>query len=90
MRSGSINIAGIDLEIAEEGTGAPVLMLHGAGGFDARQPVNALFSEAPAADLSLASRVWKIRTALIGSTASTISLTSIWSCSTSSSFRLSI
>ena len=45
MRSGSINVAGIDLEIAEEGTGAPVLMLHGAGGFDTRQPVNALISE---------------------------------------------
>jgi pimeloyl-ACP methyl ester carboxylesterase len=45
VRSGSINIAGIDLEIAEEGTGAPVLMLHGAGGFDTRQPINALISE---------------------------------------------
>jgi pimeloyl-ACP methyl ester carboxylesterase len=45
VRSGSINVAGIDLEIAEAGTGAPVLMLHGAGGFDARQPVNALLSQ---------------------------------------------
>lgn len=45
MRSGSISIAGIDLEIAEEGAGAPILMLHGAGGFDVRQPVNALLSQ---------------------------------------------
>jgi len=45
VQSGSINVAGINLEIAEAGTGAPVLMLHGAGGFDVRQPVNALLSQ---------------------------------------------
>ena len=37
-----IAVAGIDLELSEIGAGAPVLMLHGAGGFDPRQPVNAL------------------------------------------------
>jgi pimeloyl-ACP methyl ester carboxylesterase len=43
--SGSINVAGIDLELAEQGSGAPLLMLHGAGGFDQRQPVNALLAK---------------------------------------------
>lgn len=45
MPSGSINVAGIDLELAEQGSGAPLLMLHGAGGFDQRQPVNALLAK---------------------------------------------
>ena len=45
MRSDSINVAGIELEIAEHGTGPPVLMLHGAGGFDRCQPINALISK---------------------------------------------
>jgi pimeloyl-ACP methyl ester carboxylesterase len=45
VRSGSINVAGIDLEIAEAGSGAPVVMLHGAGGFDVRQPVNGLLAQ---------------------------------------------
>jgi pimeloyl-ACP methyl ester carboxylesterase len=45
VRSDSINVAGIELEIAEQGTGAPVLMLHGAGGFDRCQPINALISK---------------------------------------------
>jgi pimeloyl-ACP methyl ester carboxylesterase len=45
VQSGSINVAGIELEIAEQGAGAPVLMLHGAGGFDRCQPVNAFISK---------------------------------------------
>ena len=44
MTSGMITVAGIDLELAEIGTGPPLLMLHGAGGFDPRQPVNALLA----------------------------------------------
>jgi pimeloyl-ACP methyl ester carboxylesterase len=44
VRSGSINVAGIDLEIAEAGSGAPILMLHGAGGFQVGQPVNNLLA----------------------------------------------
>jgi hypothetical protein len=32
VRSGFINVAGIDLEFAEQGSGEPLLMLHGAGG----------------------------------------------------------
>ncbi len=38
-------VAGIDLELTEIGSGAPLLMLHGAGGFDPRQPVNALLAK---------------------------------------------
>jgi pimeloyl-ACP methyl ester carboxylesterase len=45
VRIGSINVAGIDLEIAEQGSGAPVLMLHGASGSDQRQPINALLGK---------------------------------------------
>jgi len=45
MSSRVITIAGIELELAEDGAGAPLLMLHGAGGFDARHPVNALLSK---------------------------------------------
>ena len=44
MSGGMISVAGIDLELTETGTGAPLLMLHGAGGFDLRQPVNALLA----------------------------------------------
>ncbi|MGB7102568.1 MAG: alpha/beta hydrolase [Xanthobacteraceae bacterium] len=44
MTSGMITVAGIDLELTEIGTGPPLLMLHGAGGFDPRQPVNALLA----------------------------------------------
>ena len=44
MSTGMINVAGIDLELTEIGSGPPLLMLHGAGGFDARQPVNALLA----------------------------------------------
>jgi pimeloyl-ACP methyl ester carboxylesterase len=40
----SIAIAGIDLELTEMGAGAPLLLLHGAGGFDPRHPVNALLA----------------------------------------------
>ena len=63
MRSGSINVAGIDLEIAEAGTGAPVLMLHGAGGFRRASAGERAHIAAPAIDLSIASRFWKVRTA---------------------------
>src|ERR1700685_3729696 len=45
VRSGSINVAGIDLEITEQGSGAPVLMLHGASGSDQRQPINAILGK---------------------------------------------
>lgn len=45
MRSGSIKVAGIDLEVTEEGSGRPLLMLHGAGGFHPQQPVNALLAK---------------------------------------------
>jgi pimeloyl-ACP methyl ester carboxylesterase len=45
VRSGSINVAGIDLEIADGGIGSPLLMLHGASGFECRQPINALMSK---------------------------------------------
>jgi pimeloyl-ACP methyl ester carboxylesterase len=45
VRSGSINVAGIDLEIAEQGSGAPILMLHGASGSDPRQPINAFLGK---------------------------------------------
>jgi pimeloyl-ACP methyl ester carboxylesterase len=44
IKSGTIAVAGIDLELTEIGSGAPLLMLHGAGGFDARQPVNTLLA----------------------------------------------
>jgi pimeloyl-ACP methyl ester carboxylesterase len=44
VRSGFINVAGIDLEFAEQGSGEPLLMLHGAGGFDPGHPVNALLA----------------------------------------------
>jgi pimeloyl-ACP methyl ester carboxylesterase len=44
VTSGMITVAGIDLELTEIGTGAPLLMLHGAGGFDPKQPVNALLA----------------------------------------------
>jgi pimeloyl-ACP methyl ester carboxylesterase len=44
MSTGMINVAGIDLELTEIGSGPPLLMLHGAGGFDARQSVNALLA----------------------------------------------
>jgi pimeloyl-ACP methyl ester carboxylesterase len=45
VRSGFINVAGIDLELAEQGAGAPLLMLHGGGGFDQQQPLNALLAK---------------------------------------------
>ncbi len=49
MRSGFINVAGIYLEFAEQGSGEPLLMLHGAGGLDRAHPVNAvLVLSAPA------------------------------------------
>jgi pimeloyl-ACP methyl ester carboxylesterase len=41
----TVSVAGIDLELTEFGTGAPLLMLHGAGGFDPRHSVNALLAE---------------------------------------------
>lgn len=44
MSSRMVTVAGIELELAEAGTGPPLLMLHGAGGFDRRQPVNALLA----------------------------------------------
>lgn len=44
MKKANHSVAGIDLELAEAGTGAPLLMLHGGGGFDAGQPVNALLA----------------------------------------------
>ena len=44
MSSRMVTVAGIELELAEDGAGPPLLMLHGAGGFDARQPVNALLA----------------------------------------------
>jgi pimeloyl-ACP methyl ester carboxylesterase len=44
MSSGMIAVAGINLELTDLGAGAPLLMLHGAGGFDPRQPVNALLA----------------------------------------------
>jgi pimeloyl-ACP methyl ester carboxylesterase len=40
-----IAVAGIDLELTEIGAGAPLLMLHGAGGFDPRHPINALLAK---------------------------------------------
>ncbi len=40
-----INVAGIDLELTEIGSGAPLLMLHDAGGFDPRAPVNAILAQ---------------------------------------------
>jgi pimeloyl-ACP methyl ester carboxylesterase len=46
MSSGTIAVAGIDLECSEFGAGSPLLMLHGAGGFDPQQPVNALLAKA--------------------------------------------
>jgi len=44
MSSRMVTVAGIELELAEDGAGPPLLMLHGAGGFDPRQPVNALLA----------------------------------------------
>lgn len=38
-------VAGIELDIAEFGSGAPLLMLHGAGGFNSHHPVNALLAK---------------------------------------------
>jgi pimeloyl-ACP methyl ester carboxylesterase len=46
MSRGTIAVAGIDVELSEFGAGAPLLMLHGAGGFDPGQPVNALLAKA--------------------------------------------
>jgi pimeloyl-ACP methyl ester carboxylesterase len=40
-----MTVAGIELELTEIGSGAALLMLHGAGGFDPRQPVNALLAK---------------------------------------------
>ena len=60
MRSGSINVAGIDLEIAEEGEGSPLLMLHGAGGFDHRRLDQFIARKAASTHLPVASRLWKI------------------------------
>jgi pimeloyl-ACP methyl ester carboxylesterase len=45
VRCTLINVAGIELEIAEAGRGAPVLLLHGADGFDVNQPVNGLLTK---------------------------------------------
>jgi pimeloyl-ACP methyl ester carboxylesterase len=45
VTGGMIAVAGIELELTEIGTGLPLLMLHGAGGFDPRQPVNALLAK---------------------------------------------
>ena len=44
MSSRMVTVAGIELEVAEDGAGTPLLMLHGAGGFDPRHPVNALLA----------------------------------------------
>jgi len=44
MATRMVSVAGIELECAEAGAGAPLLMLHGAGGFDPRHPVNALLA----------------------------------------------
>ena len=40
----TITIAGIDLELFEDGAGAPLLFLHGGQGFNAGQPFVPLFS----------------------------------------------
>jgi pimeloyl-ACP methyl ester carboxylesterase len=42
--NGSIRVAGIELEIAEAGSGSPLVLLHGAGGFDVAHPVNELLA----------------------------------------------
>jgi pimeloyl-ACP methyl ester carboxylesterase len=44
MSKRKVTVAGIELELAEAGAGAPLLMLHGAGGFDVQHPVNALLA----------------------------------------------
>ena len=45
MTSRTICVAGIDLDLAEYGSGPPLLMLHGAGGHDPRHAVNALLAK---------------------------------------------
>jgi pimeloyl-ACP methyl ester carboxylesterase len=45
VKSTIATVAGIALELAEAGSGAPLLMLHGAGGFSPRHPVNALLAK---------------------------------------------
>jgi pimeloyl-ACP methyl ester carboxylesterase len=45
VTSRTICVAGIDLDLAEYGSGASVLMLHGAGGHDPRHAVNALIAK---------------------------------------------
>ena len=45
MTTRMMAVAGIDLELTETGSGAPLLMLHGAGGFDPRHPFNALLAK---------------------------------------------
>ena len=45
MTGRTVRVAGIDLDLAEYGAGAPLLMLHGAGGHDRRHTVNALLAE---------------------------------------------
>jgi pimeloyl-ACP methyl ester carboxylesterase len=45
MKRATRTIAGIDLDIAEAGSGPPLLMLHGASGFDPRQTVNELLAQ---------------------------------------------
>ena len=45
MTTSMMAVAGIDLELTEIGSGAPLLMLYGAGGFDPRQPINLLLGK---------------------------------------------
>src|SRR3954462_14290331 len=44
MRLKMVKVADVDLELQESGPGSPVLLLHGAEGFDQRQPFRAPFA----------------------------------------------